>query len=101
MKGVLYAWGDIRLKLGPQPDDPQLANIRRSGHLNVRGAMVAYGANPGNPDALPGSGLAGGQRGSITIEAGTIRLRQDSAYVSSTETRALPSAVEIVSWSLR
>ena len=63
--------------------------------------MVAYGANPGNPDALPGSGLAGGQRGSITIEAGTIRLRQDSAYVSSTETRALPSAVEIVSWSLR
>ncbi len=102
LKGVLYAWGDIRLKLGPRPDESQLELYRRSGFLTLRGAVVAYGANPGAADnPAPGTGLSGGQTGLVSIQAGTISLRQDSAYVSTTQDRAIPESLEVVSWSIR
>ncbi|MCA9780105.1 MAG: hypothetical protein KC800_25435, partial [Candidatus Eremiobacteraeota bacterium] len=61
LNGVLYAWGDINFELAPPPDETVPETFFSSyGQLLVKGAVVAYGGDPGDSVAsTPGSGSGG------------------------------------------
>lgn len=71
LNGILYSWNDIELKTGSADEqdgvDPQ--------KIHIRGAMVAYGGDPGVDD--PGSN----GRGSITMAGDQIELQFDPGYL--------------------
>jgi hypothetical protein len=70
LRGVLYSWGDIRMKMSDRDEtsspDPQ--------KVYIQGTMVAYGGQPG-VDA-PGT-----QGGNITIKADQVDLVFDPGYL--------------------
>ncbi len=99
--GVLYSWGDIRLKFAPKPDDPTPNNYYRFfGQLTVRGAVVAYGGDPGDAPGS-GSGGVGAGRGNIELEAAWAKLVYDPKYIGSLDTSAIPDRMNLISWNLR
>ena len=51
LKGVLYSWGNIEIKMNNH--SPLVAG---AGKLKIEGSVVAYG---GDPSSLPGSGIGG------------------------------------------
>lgn len=51
LKGVLYSWGNIQVKM----DNP-IPTLKGAGSLQVEGSIVAYG---GDPSGAVGSGLGG------------------------------------------
>lgn len=69
IKGVLYAWGDIRAVLGDStvPQDEW-------GKFKLTGAMVAYGKDPSQP-AAPAT------RGRVNLVAREIGMKFDSSYI--------------------
>ncbi len=74
VKGVLYAWGDIRANLGDR-------RVSRWGRFDLEGAMVAYGGKPGTTKepGTPGSG----RNGLISMAVSENRLIFDPAYLLS------------------
>lgn len=69
LKGVVYAWGDIDIKLGN--DDP---SVSKHGNFLVQGALVAYG---GDPAGAPGNN----GDGAISIDAHNSVLKYDPVYL--------------------
>jgi len=81
LKGVVYAWGDIDIKLGH--DDP---SVSKHGDFFLQGSIVAYG---GDPAGAPGAG----GNGSISVDANSVEFKYDPVYLTqlalSPPTRAL------------
>lgn len=75
IRGVLYAWGNIRANLGHH-------KIKRWGRFDLEGAMVAYGGKPGTAErpGTPGSSRRGGD---IAMTVSGNRLIFDPAYLLS------------------
>ena len=82
MKGVIYAWGDFRAKIGT---DSQ--NVRQWGKFSLEGALVAYGGNPENDPGRNG-------RGRIRILAKSADLMFNPAYLTALERVPSPSPVQ-------
>ncbi|MCA9794530.1 MAG: hypothetical protein KC910_22130 [Candidatus Eremiobacteraeota bacterium] len=103
LRGVLYAWGDFRATLAPDPSVADLTPYQDLGRLKIQGALVAYGGDPADPaDNSPGNGSSVGPgRGNISIRAKSARLRYDPAYLGSLDDGALPDRLEMVSFSRR
>ncbi|HXE71413.1 MAG TPA: hypothetical protein VNO81_02035 [Candidatus Nitrosotenuis sp.] len=72
LTGVVYTWGDFKVKLGDERTSDW-------GKLKIRGALVAYGGDPATQ--APG----GNARGNISINAEKASLTYDSAYLASLE----------------
>jgi hypothetical protein len=68
IKGVVYAWGGVEMKLGSHS-----ALVTREGDLAMEGAIVAYGGDPAND---PGDK----KNGTIRAEIGGLELRYNPAY---------------------
>ena len=69
LRGVLYAWGDVDVKLSH--DDPSVSG---HGQFRMQGSMVAYG---GDPAGLPGAD----GNGRMDIDANDTELRYDPVYL--------------------
>lgn len=74
MKGVIYAWGDFRAKLGK--DD---SRVSKWGKFNLQGALVAYGSKNQTALGKPGTG----DGGAIDIGAQSANLVFDPAYLAA------------------
>jgi hypothetical protein len=72
-KGLLYSWGDI-LVLAGQDD----SNSKR-GVFTMRGAMVAYGADPAQ--GTPGAGTEHGTNGHVKLTAKSANLFWDPRFL--------------------
>lgn len=74
IKGVLYAWGNIKAAMGHDKVD-------HWGRFGLEGAMVAYGGKPGNAEnpGIPGSGHGG----RVAMMVADSRLIFDPAYLIS------------------
>jgi hypothetical protein len=103
LNGVLYAWGDIDFELAPPKDSNVSSDFhRRHGDLLVRGAVVAYGGDPGDSDNhQPGSGSGGvgDGKGNINITAHHANLTFDPKYLMSLEKLATPANMQVISWT--
>jgi len=90
LKGLVYAWGDIKGYLG----DNSIAQANW-GKFELNGAMVAYGKDPADSAAAV-------TKGNISLVAKSAKLKYDSAYLTSV-TSALPPnpSYACVRWSQR
>lgn len=97
LHGVLYAWGDIDVKLGPGPTDPTPPSFYKGsfGYFRNRGAIVAYGGDPTH-SVDPTSG-----KGNIGIQAAHVKLAYDPKFLGALESSAAPGGMDIVSWVVR
>lgn len=68
LKGVVYSWGGIEMKLG---SDSSL--VTKAGALDLEGAIVAYG---GDPSGTPGAN----HNGTIRAHTAGLELRYNPAY---------------------
>jgi hypothetical protein len=68
IKGVVYAWGGVEMKLGSHSP-----LVSKEGDLLIEGAIVAYGGDPTNN---PGEN----RNGTIRAEIGGLELRYNPAY---------------------
>jgi hypothetical protein len=68
IKGVVYAWGGLEMKLG---SDSSL--VSEAGALELEGAMIAYG---GDPAGVPGAN----KNGTILSQARDLNLVYNPAY---------------------
>ena len=103
LNGVLYAWGDINFELAPPPEETVPESFYTTyGQLLVKGAIVAYGGNPGDSTAgTPGSGTGGVGlgRGNINIAARYANLAYDPKYILSLDKLVSPSQMQVMSWT--
>ncbi len=101
--GVLYAWGDINFEMAPPPEETVPESFFTNyGQLLVKGAIVAYGGNPGDSTASsPGSGSGGigAGRGNINITAQYANLAYDPKYILSLDKLVSPSKMQVMSWT--
>ncbi len=90
LKGLVYAWGDIKGHLG----DTSISQANW-GKFELNGAMVAYGKDPADTAATV-------TKGNISLVAKSAKLKYDDAYLTSV-TSALPPnpSYACVRWSQR
>lgn len=99
-RGVLYAWGDIKVKFSSDPGEADTDFYNHFGRFTCRGAMVAYGGDPsGAPGSGGGSSNAG--NGNIEIQASWSKLVYDPSYIGSLDQTALPDRMNVISWNVR
>ncbi len=79
LEGLVYCWGDVKTLVG----GPGIS----SGNLTVRGALVAYGADP--ESGQPGS--AG--NGKVELHAGLVDLTFDAALVANGLGNSIPTTL--------
>jgi hypothetical protein len=69
LKGVVYAWGDIDIKLSS--NDP---SVTRHGDFNLQGSIVAYGGDPAGKPGEDGNG-------DISMDTNNSKLIYDPVYL--------------------
>ncbi|MBT9583667.1 hypothetical protein IV102_09960 [bacterium] len=74
LKGVVYAWGDVKMNLGDTTG--VVVDESKWGKFDLTGAMVAYGKDPSDLIAVPNPAK-------IDITAKEINLKYDETYVQS------------------
>ncbi|MCA9777089.1 MAG: hypothetical protein KC800_10245, partial [Candidatus Eremiobacteraeota bacterium] len=74
MKGVIYAWGDFDARIGMDHED-----VTKWGNFGLQGALVAYGSKNQTELGDPGDG----DGGDIRIQAKSVKLKFDPAYLSA------------------